>query len=173
MQEGLSASIWTAKPAAVSAQSSQTPHSFRWANKTKNSGRPSLFSYFSGLGRFLSCSLLLLFLGVPVHAAGVGKANEQGLREIGSEPHEKHLYFAEECKDMGEMTKKLISSMCLKVRYWRWYLTNKRSFSAPCWSRDRGIQFVKPVSTFSRKDQNWRRQEEVLAHCFLCRQTLR
>lgn len=82
-----------------------------WANKAKNSGIPSFFSYFSGIGRFLSCSFLL-FLGVTIYAVGVGKAIEQELREIASEPDEKHLYYAEEFKDMGEITKKLKSRMC-------------------------------------------------------------
>ncbi|XP_044063005.1 matrilin-2-like isoform X2 [Siniperca chuatsi] len=58
-----------------------------WANKAKNSG-------------------------VTIYALGVGKAIEQELREIASEPDEKHLYYAEDFENMGEITKKLKSRIC-------------------------------------------------------------
>uniref|UniRef100_A0A4W6F430 Matrilin 2 n=1 Tax=Lates calcarifer TaxID=8187 RepID=A0A4W6F430_LATCA len=58
-----------------------------WANKAKNSG-------------------------VTIYALGVGKAIEQELREIASEPDEKHLYYAEDFEKMGEITKKLKSRIC-------------------------------------------------------------
>ncbi|XP_070822784.1 matrilin-2-like [Chaetodon trifascialis] len=58
-----------------------------WANKAKNSG-------------------------VTIYALGVGKAIEQELREIASEPDEKHLYYAKDFEDMGEITKKLKSRIC-------------------------------------------------------------
>uniref|UniRef100_A0A3Q3J4A7 VWFA domain-containing protein n=1 Tax=Monopterus albus TaxID=43700 RepID=A0A3Q3J4A7_MONAL len=58
-----------------------------WANKAKNSG-------------------------VTVYALGVGKAIEQELREIASEPAEKHLYYAEHIEKMGEIAKKLKSRIC-------------------------------------------------------------
>lgn len=54
----------------------------------------------------------MLFSGVTIYAVGVGKAIEQELREIASEPDEKHLYYAEDLKNMGEITKKLKSRMC-------------------------------------------------------------
>ncbi|KAM9353143.1 matrilin-2-like [Symphorus nematophorus] len=60
-----------------------------WANKAKNSG-------------------------ITIYALGVGKAIEQELREIASEPDEKHLYYAEGFEDMGEITKKLKYRMICK-----------------------------------------------------------
>ncbi|XP_074510664.1 matrilin-4-like [Sebastes fasciatus] len=50
--------------------------------------------------------------GVTIYALGVGKAIEQELREIASEPDEKHLYYAEDIEKMGEITKKLKSRIC-------------------------------------------------------------
>ncbi|CAK6967129.1 LOW QUALITY PROTEIN: matrilin-2-like [Scomber scombrus] len=58
-----------------------------WANRAKNSG-------------------------VTIYALGVGKAIEQELREIASEPDEKHLYYAEDFEKMGEITQKLKSRIC-------------------------------------------------------------
>ncbi|KAM3873490.1 matrilin-2-like [Diretmus argenteus] len=50
--------------------------------------------------------------GVTMYALGVGKAIEQELREIASEPDEKHLYYAEDFEKMGEITDKLKSRIC-------------------------------------------------------------
>ncbi|XP_069393247.1 matrilin-2 isoform X2 [Paralichthys olivaceus] len=50
--------------------------------------------------------------GITMYALGVGKAIEQELREIASEPNEKHLYYAEDFEKMGEITKKLKSRIC-------------------------------------------------------------
>lgn len=45
-------------------------------------------------------------------ALGVGKAIEQELKEIASEPVETHFYYAEGFEKMGEITKKLKSRIC-------------------------------------------------------------
>uniref|UniRef100_A0A3B4XJR6 Matrilin 2 n=1 Tax=Seriola lalandi dorsalis TaxID=1841481 RepID=A0A3B4XJR6_SERLL len=45
--------------------------------------------------------------GITMYVLGIGKAIEQELREIASEPDEKHLYYAEDFEKMGEITKKL------------------------------------------------------------------
>ncbi|KAK2910632.1 hypothetical protein Q8A73_008347 [Channa argus] len=50
--------------------------------------------------------------GVTMYALGVGKAIEQELKEIASDPVEKHFYYAEDFEKMGEMTKKLKSRIC-------------------------------------------------------------
>uniref|UniRef100_A0A8D3E6V6 Matrilin 2 n=1 Tax=Scophthalmus maximus TaxID=52904 RepID=A0A8D3E6V6_SCOMX len=50
--------------------------------------------------------------GITMYALGVGKAIEQELREIASEPDEKHLFYAEDFEKMGEITKKLKSRIC-------------------------------------------------------------
>ncbi|KAK7885990.1 hypothetical protein WMY93_025611 [Mugilogobius chulae] len=45
--------------------------------------------------------------GVTIYALGVGKAVEQELKEIASEPKEKHLFYTEDFGKMGEITEKL------------------------------------------------------------------
>uniref|UniRef100_A0A3B4BDD7 VWFA domain-containing protein n=1 Tax=Periophthalmus magnuspinnatus TaxID=409849 RepID=A0A3B4BDD7_9GOBI len=45
--------------------------------------------------------------GITIYALGIGKAVEQELREIASEPIEKHLFYTEGFEKMGEITDKL------------------------------------------------------------------
>uniref|UniRef100_A0A3P9JVC7 Matrilin 2 n=1 Tax=Oryzias latipes TaxID=8090 RepID=A0A3P9JVC7_ORYLA len=49
--------------------------------------------------------------GITIYALGIGKAIEQELREIASEPNEMYLYYAESFEKMGEITQKLKSRM--------------------------------------------------------------
>ncbi|XP_031432397.1 matrilin-2 isoform X2 [Clupea harengus] len=50
--------------------------------------------------------------GVTMYAVGVGKAIEDELREIASEPDDKHLYYAEDFNHMGDITDKLQAEIC-------------------------------------------------------------
>uniref|UniRef100_A0A3P9HVM7 Matrilin 2 n=1 Tax=Oryzias latipes TaxID=8090 RepID=A0A3P9HVM7_ORYLA len=54
--------------------------------------------------------------GITIYALGIGKAIEQELREIASEPNEMYLYYAESFEKMGEITQKLKSRMCKGLR---------------------------------------------------------
>uniref|UniRef100_A0A667ZQ85 Matrilin 2 n=1 Tax=Myripristis murdjan TaxID=586833 RepID=A0A667ZQ85_9TELE len=61
-----------------------------WANKAKNAG-------------------------ITIYAVGVGKAIEQELREIASEPDDKHLYYGEDFDKMGEIANKLKTRICKEM----------------------------------------------------------
>ncbi|KAM6968144.1 matrilin-2-like [Aplochiton taeniatus] len=50
--------------------------------------------------------------GVTMYALGIGKAIEEELRQIASEPKEKHLHYAQDFSQMGEITNKLMSRIC-------------------------------------------------------------
>uniref|UniRef100_A0A8C5F746 Matrilin 2 n=1 Tax=Gadus morhua TaxID=8049 RepID=A0A8C5F746_GADMO len=58
-----------------------------WANKAKNAG-------------------------VTMYALGVGKAIEEELKQIASEPDETHVFYAENFDQMGEITNRLKSGIC-------------------------------------------------------------
>lgn len=47
-----------------------------------------------------------------MYALGVGKAIEQELQEIASDPVEKHVYYAKDFEKMGEITTKLKAMIC-------------------------------------------------------------
>ncbi|XP_042320867.1 matrilin-2 isoform X4 [Sceloporus undulatus] len=50
--------------------------------------------------------------GITMYAIGIGKAIEEELREIASEPPEKHILYAENFSAMGEITEKLQKRIC-------------------------------------------------------------
>lgn len=55
---------------------------------------------------------LLCTLGITMYAVGVGKAIEEELQEIASEPTDKHLFYAEDFSTMGEINEKLKKGIC-------------------------------------------------------------
>ncbi|XP_006859256.1 PREDICTED: matrilin-2 isoform X2 [Chrysochloris asiatica] len=50
--------------------------------------------------------------GITVYAVGVGKAIEEELQEIASEPTDKYLFYAEDFSTMGEISEKLKTGIC-------------------------------------------------------------
>ncbi|XP_062987047.1 matrilin-2 [Elgaria multicarinata webbii] len=50
--------------------------------------------------------------GITMYAIGIGKAIEEELREIASDPPGKHLFYAEDFSAMGEITEKLQKRIC-------------------------------------------------------------
>uniref|UniRef100_A0A8D2APN1 Matrilin-2 n=1 Tax=Sciurus vulgaris TaxID=55149 RepID=A0A8D2APN1_SCIVU len=50
--------------------------------------------------------------GITMYAVGVGKAIEEELQEIASEPTDKHLFYAEDFSTMGEISEKLKKGIC-------------------------------------------------------------
>ncbi|XP_059920710.1 matrilin-2-like isoform X1 [Gadus macrocephalus] len=68
-----------------------------WANKAKNAG-------------------------VTMYALGVGKAIEEELKQIASEPEATHVFYAENFDQMGEITNRLKSGIC----------QDKPSYADPC-----------------------------------------
>ncbi|KAM5280912.1 matrilin-2 isoform 3-T3 [Ctenodactylus gundi] len=50
--------------------------------------------------------------GITMYAVGIGKAIEEELQEIASEPADKHLFYAEDFSTMGEISEKLKEGIC-------------------------------------------------------------
>ncbi|XP_029404116.1 matrilin-2 isoform X5 [Mus pahari] len=50
--------------------------------------------------------------GITMYAVGIGKAIEEELQEIASEPAAKHLFYAEDFSTMGEISEKLKEGVC-------------------------------------------------------------
>ncbi|XP_023555716.1 matrilin-2 [Octodon degus] len=50
--------------------------------------------------------------GIEMYAVGIGKAIEEELQEIASEPTTKHLFYAEDFSSMGEISAKLKQGIC-------------------------------------------------------------
>ncbi|XP_072855268.2 matrilin-2 isoform X5 [Pogona vitticeps] len=50
--------------------------------------------------------------GITMYAIGIGNAIEEELREIASDPPDKHLFYAENFSAMGEITEKLQKRIC-------------------------------------------------------------
>uniref|UniRef100_A0A7M4FSE7 Matrilin 2 n=1 Tax=Crocodylus porosus TaxID=8502 RepID=A0A7M4FSE7_CROPO len=53
--------------------------------------------------------------GITIYAVGIGKAIEEELREIASEPSDKHLFYAQDFSSMGEISEKLKKRICEAV----------------------------------------------------------
>lgn len=57
-------------------------------------------------------------LGIEMYAVGIGKAIEEELQEIASEPATKHLFYAEDFSSMGQISAKLKQGICEGARGW-------------------------------------------------------
>ncbi|XP_038601804.1 matrilin-2 isoform X2 [Tachyglossus aculeatus] len=57
--------------------------------------------------------------GITIYAVGVGKAIEEELLEIASEPPDRHLFYAEDFSTMGEISEKLKRGICEALEYSR------------------------------------------------------
>uniref|UniRef100_A0A8D2PZA4 VWFA domain-containing protein n=1 Tax=Varanus komodoensis TaxID=61221 RepID=A0A8D2PZA4_VARKO len=55
--------------------------------------------------------------GITIYAIGIGKAIEEELREIASDPPAKHLFYAEDFSAMGEITEKLQKRICDGIKH--------------------------------------------------------
>lgn len=55
---------------------------------------------------------LLLNLGIIIYAVGIGKAIEEELLEIASEPSYKHLFYAEDFTAMEDISEELRAQIC-------------------------------------------------------------
>lgn len=71
-------------------------------------------------------------LGITIYAIGIGKAIEEELREIASDPPDKHLFYAEEFSAMEEISNKLQKSICegIKHRFHSRYKISRSTFDA-------------------------------------------
>lgn len=54
----------------------------------------------------------LLNLGIIIYAIGIGKAIEEELLEIASEPSYKHLFYAEDFTAMEDISEELRAQIC-------------------------------------------------------------
>ena len=52
-----------------------------------------------------------------MYALGVGKAIEEELKQIASEPDETHVFYAENFDQMGEITNRLKSGICQGISF--------------------------------------------------------
>lgn len=68
----------------------------------------------------------MFFLGITIYAVGIGKAIEEELREIASDPPIKHLFYAEDFTAMEGISEKLQKRICEGIKHCI-YMTFKKS----------------------------------------------